>query len=129
MTLYTSRPVIGNLSFTYLTNSGGVFGFFSGHVDVLIISSIIIIIGLSFFHYYLKVNHPFPNFAFGLIIGGAIGNLIDRALFGEVTDFIDVRLWNNYHWAPFNIADSGVTVGVILVIIMLLVKGKIPTRD
>ena len=119
----------GILSFTYLTNTGGVFGMFQGHVEVFIITSVIIILALFFFHYYFKVDHPLPNFAFGLIMGGAIGNMIDRIFFRQVTDFIDIRLWNNYHWAPFNIADSGVVVGAILTIIIISVFGKIPTRN
>ncbi len=125
----TSRLIKGILSFTYLTNTGGVFGLFSGHVEVFTITSIVIIVVLLFFHFYLEVNHPLPNFAFGLIMGGALGNLIDRMFFGKVTDFIDIRLWNNYHWAPFNLADSGVVAGTILVIIMIAVLGKLPPRN
>jgi len=129
MTPGSTLPVKGILSFTYLTNTGGVFGMFRGHVEIFIIASVIIILALLFFHYYFKVNQPLPNFAFGLILGGAIGNLIDRVFFGQVTDFIAVRLWNNYQWAPFNIADSGVVVGAILLIIIIGIFGKIPVKD
>ena len=46
-------------------------------------------------------------------VGGAVGNLIDRLRLGHVTDFIDVRLWHDYHWPSFNVADSAITVGAI----------------
>jgi signal peptidase II len=129
MEIGSTRHILGIISFSYLTNTGGVFGLFTGHVNIFAISSSIIIVALIIFHRYLKVNHPWPNFAFGLIMGGAIGNLIDRVYFGQVTDFIDIRLWFSYHWAPFNLADSGVVVGTILIVIMVLVNGKLPSRN
>ena len=55
----------------------------------------------------------------GLVVGGAVGNLIDRARFGDAVDFIDVY-WRVYHWPAFNIADSAITVGVILVAATLI---------
>jgi signal peptidase II len=57
--------------------------------------------------------------AVGLIFGGAVGNLIDRARFGAVVDFIDVY-WRGYHWPAFNVADSAITVGVVLLALRLL---------
>jgi signal peptidase II len=57
--------------------------------------------------------------AVGLIFGGAVGNLIDRARFGAVVDFIDVH-WRGYHWPAFNAADSAITVGVVLLALRLL---------
>jgi signal peptidase II len=54
-------------------------------------------------------------FAAALVIGGAIGNLIDRLVFGEVIDFLDFH-WQGWHWPAFNIADSGITVGAFLII-------------
>jgi signal peptidase II len=59
-----------------------------------------------------------------LIFGGAIGNLIDRARFGNVVDFLDIYL-GNFHWPAFNIADSAITVGIIIFIFHLLFK-KMP---
>jgi signal peptidase II len=57
--------------------------------------------------------------AIGLIFGGAVGNLIDRARFGAVVDFVDVY-WRGWHWPAFNVADSAITVGVALLAIRLL---------
>ena len=57
--------------------------------------------------------------AIGLIFGGAVGNLIDRARFGAVVDFVDVH-WRSWHWPAFNVADSAITVGVVLLALRLL---------
>ena len=57
--------------------------------------------------------------AVGLIFGGAVGNLIDRARFGAVVDFVDVH-WRGWHWPAFNVADSAITVGVALLALRLM---------
>jgi signal peptidase II len=57
--------------------------------------------------------------AIGLIFGGAVGNLIDRARFGAVVDFVDVH-WRGWHWPAFNVADSAISVGVVLLALRLL---------
>jgi signal peptidase II len=57
--------------------------------------------------------------AVGLIFGGAVGNLIDRARFGAVVDFVDVH-WRSWHWPAFNVADSAISVGVALLALRLL---------
>jgi signal peptidase II len=61
--------------------------------------------------------------AIGLIFGGAVGNLIDRARFGAVVDFVDVH-WRGWHWPAFNVADSAISVGVVLLALRLLRDGK-----
>ena len=64
--------------------------------------------------------------AIGLIFGGAVGNLIDRARFGAVVDFIDVY-YRDWHWPAFNVADSAITVGVLLLALRLLARSSTPT--
>ena len=59
----------------------------------------------------------------GLILGGAIGNLIDRARLGYVVDFLDLY-WRNHHWPTFNVADVGITVGVVLLLIDMVISPK-----
>jgi signal peptidase II len=59
--------------------------------------------------------------AIGLIFGGAVGNLIDRARFGAVVDFVDVY-WRSWHWPAFNVADSAISVGVVLLALRLLTE-------
>jgi signal peptidase II len=63
--------------------------------------------------------------AIGLIFGGAVGNLIDRARFGAVVDFVDVH-WRGWHWPAFNVADSAISVGVVLLALRLLREGSTP---
>jgi signal peptidase II len=75
------------------------------------------------FFYAIKINKKIYYFAFSLIIGGAIGNLIDRFLYQAVLDFIDIH-YMNYHWYVFNFADITITVGCLLVIILELFSGK-----
>jgi signal peptidase II len=67
----------------------------------------------------LPTGGPVDIAAIGLIFGGAVGNLIDRARFGAVVDFIDVY-WRTWHWPAFNVADSAITVGVGLLALRLL---------
>jgi signal peptidase II len=62
-----------------------------------------------------RVNRPLPATAIGLVIGGAIGNALDRLRFGAVVDFLDLH-WAGYHWPAFNLADSAITVGVALLL-------------
>ena len=61
--------------------------------------------------------------ALGLIIGGALGNLVDRLRFGAVVDFLDVHA-GGYHWPAFNVADSAITVGVVILLIDVLITGR-----
>ena len=63
--------------------------------------------------------------AIGLIFGGAVGNLIDRARFGAVVDFVDVH-WRGWHWPAFNVADSAITVGVALLALRLMSERSTP---
>lgn len=112
-----SLPIIRNvLHMTLVHNTGIAFGFFKDQGVVFIIIPIIAIILLVFNIYYYKQNnealsHPYI-IAFSLILGGAIGNLIDRMTYGYVIDFIDLRIW-----PVFNIADSAITVGAIVIAI------------
>jgi signal peptidase II len=63
--------------------------------------------------------------AIGLIFGGAVGNLIDRARFGAVVDFVDVH-WRGWHWPAFNVADSAITIGVALLALRLITERTAP---
>jgi len=78
------------------------------------------------FYFYKNTNrtHPFLASGFALILGGAVGNLIDRIRFGKVVDFLDFYV-RNYHWPAFNVADSAITVGVTIFIFHLLFR-KMP---
>ena len=102
-------------------NTGAAFGMFKefGSTFFIIISILAI-----FFVTYLLRKGAYNYIGLSLIIGGATGNLIDRILYGEVIDFIDFSI-GNYHWYTFNIADSALTVGIIIILITTLI-GKRP---
>ena len=120
LALGQSIPDHGFFRITHVQNSGAAFGLFPGQSLLLtIIASIGIVLMLV---YFIFINRRFPyldklpgRLALGLILGGTIGNLIDRLLFGYVTDFISVGIWPD-----FNIADSAVTVGAITIAFLLL---------
>ena len=115
--LYESKPVIQDfLHFTYVTNDGMAFGLsFPGGKHVLLIMTILLTGFIVGFLWKEKNGHPLIKYGLALILSGAIGNLIDRLLYGKVVDFLDVMI-GNFHWYIFNIADSSVTIGMILFI-------------
>ena len=102
---------------TYITNTGSAFGLFKGFNLIFILFSMIVIIVVLYYIKKIKQNENLLQFSVGLLLGGTIGNLIDRFLYGFVVDFIDFRIW-----PVFNIADSSVTISVILLIILLWEK-------
>lgn len=128
--LYHSIPVIpGVFNLTHIHNPGGAFGFMSQQSSYvrnllfLFISSL----AICFIFYFYKSTpktHPLLATGFALILGGAVGNLIDRLRFGKVVDFLDFYV-GNYHWPAFNVADSAISIGVGIFLIHLLFK-KMP---
>jgi signal peptidase II len=120
--LHESRPVIANLfAFTYVRNSGAAFGLLARQSQEflrLFFPAVIAIALVGLFIYFVRV--PYQNtltlWGLCLIMGGAIGNAIDRFWLGQVIDFIDVH-WYAYHWPAFNVADSSICIGVGLLLI------------
>ena len=101
------EPIV---TLTHLENSGAAFGLFQGMSIVFVFIALGVIVGVMIFYRHLAESSLFLRIAFGLQLGGAMGNLIDRLLFnGIVTDFIDVHIW-----PIFNVADSSVVVGTAL---------------
>ena len=100
------------LNITYITNTGASFGILKGMNGILLALSVAVIIGIAF---YLKKNPEHISIPFALILAGALGNSIDRILFGAVTDFISISV-SSFSWPAFNVADSAITVGVVLLL-------------
>lgn len=97
-------------------NFGVSFGMFNNLAyGYLILSGIALFITIVLLIWMWKERKLYPSIALGLIIGGAIGNIIDRVLFGSVADFLDFH-WQGYHWPAFNLADSTVFIGVAMII-------------
>ena len=132
MTLYDVIPVIpGFFQLNYITNKGMAFGI-NLPVDISFFSGISLIITcfLVWILWCERKNNLLMRISLALILGGAIGNLIDRILFGEVVDFFDFMI-GDFHWYIFNIADSAVTVGIIsMLFYSFLFKPKVqPTHS
>lgn len=107
-------PVIGELvRFTYTRNSGVAFGLGAGLPFPYYLFSIAAVIAILYLFIRRPIQSATRRLSLALILGGALGNLVDRVSTGEVVDFIDVG-WGRWHWPVFNIADSAVTIGVVL---------------
>ncbi len=96
-------------------NYGISFGLFNsgsaGASIVFVVLALAIVAALGF--WLRSADHPLVGVALGLVIGGAIGNVVDRVRYGAVFDFLDIHAFG-WHWPAFNIADSAITVGVVL---------------
>ena len=116
--LYQSKPVIQDLlHFTYVTNDGMAFGLtFPGGKHILLVMTILLTGFIIGFLWKEREGHPLVKYGLALILSGAIGNLIDRLLYGKVVDFLDLMI-GDFHWYIFNVADSSVTIGMVLFII------------
>jgi signal peptidase II len=125
MPLHHSIPIIDGLfSLTYIRNTGAAFGIFSGAHEVFRLPFLIgvSILAIGFIVVMLKrlrLGETGLATALAFILGGAIGNLIDRVIYGEVIDFLDVY-WKQYHWPAFNVADSFITIGVTITLFYLI---------
>lgn len=111
-----SLPLIDRLSLIHIRNTGSAFGLLANQTFLIIVISIAALLFILLFLRYLSPATKLSIVSIGLIMGGALGNLIDRLRFGSVTDFIYFRLWGNFHWPAFNIADASIAVGVCLLI-------------
>lgn len=124
MTIGQSIPVIPNIFYiTSIRNTGAAWSILEGkRVFFYIITVIVAIIVI----YYLQKagrHHPLLGTALGLVLGGSLGNFIDRVFRGRVVDFLHVYI-GNYSYPIFNIADSSLVIGVILILIYIYLEGK-----
>jgi len=116
-------PVIaGFFDLTHVRNPGGAFSFFaSGSFEqrmfFFIGTGLLAIALLIVFYRRLEPQARLSALALGSILGGALGNLIDRVAYGEVIDFLDFHLWGGYTWPTFNLADSFIVVGVAILML------------
>lgn len=129
MRLHESIPVIPNLfSFTYIRNPGAAFGLLAGSSNAFRtvffgVTSLLALALLITILVRLPDKDWIGRISIAGILGGAIGNLIDRLRFGEVIDFLDVYV-ESYHWPAFNVADSAISVGVVCLIIHFAFERK-----
>ena len=116
---YTTPIIKGLLEFCYLRNDGAAMGMLSGNRVFLIALPAVMIIAILFFEFSGKIKSSFLMWALSLVVGGGIGNLIDRIRFGYVVDFI--RFPVSFFNYSFNIADCAVTIGAAMMIIYLII--------
>ena len=114
--VYPEMEITSFLNLVLVQNKGISFGLFSRYEVGWLISILTIGIVVVLFIWMRKLERAILALPFSLIIGGAIGNLIDRLSYGFVVDFIDFHFFG-WHWPAFNIADSAITVGVIFLLI------------
>ena len=125
--LHNSVAIFPGFNFTLIYNQGAAFSFLSnaGGWQRWFFTTLSIVISGVLFVWLKKLDHSKHLLAASLafILGGAIGNLIDRVIYGHVIDFIDVY-YKNYHWPAFNLADSAITLGACLLILDMLLEHK-----
>lgn len=117
-----SWPADGLVRLTHGTNTGTAFGLLPNQTLFLIFASLAAIGFLVYFYRAYALEKPILRYAIGLQLGGAFGNLLDRVVFGRVTDFVDVG-W----WPIFNVADSAICVGMAT-LIAVIVLGDVRAR-
>lgn len=105
----------------YVENYGAAFGILRNKKFLFIIITFIVVVAIAFFlfKYQDKLN-IFMKIGSGLLLGGAIGNLIDRVRFGYVVDFVSFRFFNRYEYPVFNVADMAIVVGTLLILFLIL---------
>ena len=130
MPLYERIELIpGVLDLIHIRNSGIAFGLLKQFgsqyklAAMLLISAVALVL-LAVLVTQVKKHQKLQLLCLSLILGGAVGNLIDRFRLGEVVDFIDAHWRNLYHWPAFNVADSAITVGIVLMLLDELVLKK-----
>lgn len=117
-------PEDGFFQITLCYNTGGVFGLFASQAFLITIIAVVGIIAILVYSRYPAFNGLLVRISLGLILGGAVGNLIDRIRFGWVTDFIDIG-----GWPVFNLGDSAIVIGVILVLYHFIFRARKAERQ
>jgi signal peptidase II len=123
--LHESLTIVDGLArLTYVQNRGAAFGILSDadlpYQSVLFsLVSVIALGAIAVYAWKLPVDSRLPRTALALIMGGAVGNLLDRLRLGYVIDYVDVY-WGRHHWPAFNVADSAISVGVALLVLDIL---------
>ncbi|MBK8159314.1 MAG: signal peptidase II [Rhodospirillaceae bacterium] len=107
-------PVVPSLNIVMAWNTGVSFSMLQG-TGPWLLSALALAVSLGLLIWLGRLTHRLPGYAVGFIIGGAVGNVIDRLRFGAVFDFIDFYV-GDWHWPAFNLADSAIFVGVVLLL-------------
>ncbi len=109
------------LRITLVHNSGALFGMFQGRADLFAISSLVVM-GIIVWYESRAGSNLLVTIALGLLLGGAIGNLIDRLRYGFVVDFVDMGI-GSWRFYTYNVADAAITISILLLIAIALLPG------
>jgi len=129
--LHESVSVIpGFFDLTHVRNTGAAFGMldnthFAYKPALMVVVALVALGAVASYALTLPATQRIARYGLALILGGAVGNLIDRAVMGYVVDFVDVY-WRGVHFWAFNVADSAITVGVALMLLDVLGVGRVP---
>jgi signal peptidase II len=129
MNLHNEIPVIsGFFSLQFVYNPGAAFGMLANQQWLFILVATTAVGAMLWFLRHPDAQHPVIKVAMGLLMGGAIGNLIDRIRFDKVVDFL-LFYWRDYYFPNFNVADIAVTVGVGLFVLHMMLTGEKKPRE
>ena len=108
----------------HVTNTGAAFGILKDQTGFLIVTTVIGLAAIYLYYRYPPFDHMVAPIAIGMMLGGAIGNLVDRVRLGSVTDFIDFPFWPS-----FNVADSSITIGIAVLLLGYALFGERPPPE
>lgn len=110
-------PVLPGFNLTLGFNEGSSFGMLSGIMagKPLLMAALTGALTLMFAVMAFRARHPFERAGYALVVGGALGNIVDRLRQGAVTDFLDLY-WRDWHWPTFNVADIAISLGVLWIL-------------
>lgn len=124
LVLGETKEIITNFFYlTYTHNYGAAWSIFNGYTFLIIIVSVLIIIAILYYLKKYKVNSMLLKIGYAILLGGSIGNLVDRIVHGYVIDFFDFYILG-YDFPIFNIADTGIVVGIIIIMLYPTKKEK-----
>jgi signal peptidase II len=115
--------LVGPFSIHHVENSGIAFGLFSGATPIVIALTTVAVLWMLAFFARAGSRHPILPVGLGLVLGGSLSNLVDRVRLGHVTDFLDIRFW-----PAFNLADTFIVVGVVVLLGALIAADREPRR-
>ncbi len=120
-----SIPVIKNIfHITYIHNPGAAFGMLPNMTSFFIVVSLVVVAGILIYHYKQEKKTLIQTLSFAFIVGGTVGNLLDRLRFNMVIDFIDFRIW-----PVFNLADIAIVLGAVLLSVAVWKKESQPGEE
>ncbi len=116
----------GFIRFDLTFNRGGVFGIMQGYKNFFLVVSILVLVLMIAYYFYEKAMPRLFNFAMAMIIGGAMGNILDRLITDRVgvVDFVSVGVDGVYRWPTFNVADISIVIGAFLLVVVVYIEEK-----